>query len=226
MRTITSLGKKWEIRHSLWLLLLCVITPYGYIAFIPFFYIGIRAQKNAWIYWGVAYLCIEIVFLILAWQNKAGHMSKLILDWSVGLFLLSYFTAWVQAFWVRRTYLKIISQKEIAKNPKSKGQADEKVEIEASLSKHPKINTLEAPLDINIATRHDLALILGPENAEKIIKARKANDYFTSFTEILHEVYLKPHQLNHLKKHFVIGEKYIAHAKSKYDKSRGRKVDY
>jgi len=94
--SITARGRKWEIMHSLWIGWTLTI---GFLNWIAFFYIGIRARQRKWIFWGIFYL--TPVVLALANPNLNNWLG----DWTFNLQLVVGIMAPLHAFLVRKEYL-------------------------------------------------------------------------------------------------------------------------
>jgi hypothetical protein len=94
--SITARGREWEIMHSLWIGWTLTL---GFLNWIAFFYIGIRARQRKWIFWGVFYL--TPVVLALANPNLDNWLG----DWTFNLQLVVGIMAPLHAFLVRKEYL-------------------------------------------------------------------------------------------------------------------------
>lgn len=96
---VTSKGKGWEIRHSLWILWTFSL---GFFNWVAFFYIGIRARQRKWIFWGLSYSIPFILAMIFAERPSIeGWVGDLI----IVLTLVSGVISIVHAFRARREYL-------------------------------------------------------------------------------------------------------------------------
>ncbi len=93
----TSRGKKWEWRHSLWLLWTFTLGLFGWLAFA---YIGIRGRHPRWLLWAAFYATPVIFFAVIAstvsqsWANATLNFNALFSVVSI-----------VHAFLVRKEYL-------------------------------------------------------------------------------------------------------------------------
>lgn len=88
---ITERGWGWDIRHSLWILW-ALTTVLGFISFL---YIGRRAKKKKWVYWGLGYIVIPIMGLTgaLISPDKGSSLPSNILIYTssgLGLFCLGH----------------------------------------------------------------------------------------------------------------------------------------
>jgi hypothetical protein len=93
----TSRGKKWEWRHSLWILWTFTLGLFSWLAFA---YIGIRGRHPRWLLWAVFYAIPVIFFAVIAssvsqsWTNATLNFNALFSVVSI-----------VHAFLVRKEYL-------------------------------------------------------------------------------------------------------------------------
>jgi hypothetical protein len=93
----TSRGKAWEWRHSLWILWTFTL---GFLNWIAFAYIGIRARQPKWLLAAVVYAApMAMAFALGAVVPEAWF--GVFITAAVGLSLVSI----VHAFLVRREYL-------------------------------------------------------------------------------------------------------------------------
>ncbi|MBA2694212.1 MAG: hypothetical protein H0U65_17240 [Rubrobacter sp.] len=97
--SVTSRGKKWEWRHSLWMLW---TLTFGLSSWIAFLYIGIRAGRVRWILWGVLYFAVFLLFAVS--EPIFGQQSE-ITEALTGLLIVSGIASIVHAFSVRSDYL-------------------------------------------------------------------------------------------------------------------------
>jgi hypothetical protein len=93
----TSRGKKWEWRHSLWILWTFTLGLFSWLAFA---YIGIRGRRPRWLLWAVFYAIPVIFFAVIAssvsqsWTNATLNFNALFSVVSI-----------VHAFRLRKEYL-------------------------------------------------------------------------------------------------------------------------
>lgn len=235
MPSITPLGKRWERLHSIWLIWLIFIYKHGYLSFIAFFYIGIRAKKRKWIIAGFIYLLGELGFLIMSYLDSVKGWDDIYFDWTVAVFLFFCIVSWVHAFWVRREYLLVIAEKEIVKR-KQKRSKDTEKNIQQTISTASQQKAMEAattyhqgPIPINTAKKADIAAITGMELATKITDKRAMNGHFHSLTDLIRSIHIKPHVLVQIQKHFIFDQKEMKQPdenKTTSSTSQGRMVDY
>jgi hypothetical protein len=93
----TSRGKKWEWRHSLWLLWTFTLGFFGWLAFA---YIGIRGRHSRWILWAVFYATPLIFF-----ATFAVNVSQVWVNATLSFNALLSVVSIVHAFLVRKEYL-------------------------------------------------------------------------------------------------------------------------
>lgn len=61
--SVTSKGRGWEIRHSLWI---GWTFTFGFLSWVSFLYIGLRVTQKGWLLWGFSYLIPLALVVILA----------------------------------------------------------------------------------------------------------------------------------------------------------------
>jgi hypothetical protein len=83
-------GAAWKVIQSWWILL--TFTPF--INWMAFLYIGFRAQRRRWVYWGLAYLAAFIPFAVTS-KN----------DYFVGLYIITWLVGMVHGLVVLREFL-------------------------------------------------------------------------------------------------------------------------
>jgi hypothetical protein len=93
---ITSKGKTWEIRHSLWIGWTFTLGFFNWIAFL---YIGLRARRKKWIFWGLFY---SVPFtLAMLTPDLDSPLGNLIVFLTLALGVAGI----LHAFRVRKEYL-------------------------------------------------------------------------------------------------------------------------
>jgi len=97
--SITNKGKAWELRNSLWLLW----SASFFFAFIPFFWIGVRAKQRKWILFGCLYLVLCFALPMASVEETLVNAAV----GDIGIFASLGFiiVAIVHAFLARREYL-------------------------------------------------------------------------------------------------------------------------
>ena len=65
--SITSKGKGWELRHSIWIAWALFVFPW-----ISFFYIGIRTKHRRWLVWGAVY---SVPFILTMFTGESSDSS-------------------------------------------------------------------------------------------------------------------------------------------------------
>ncbi len=96
---VTSKGKSWELRHSLWIAWTFTL---GFFNWIAFFYIGIRAKRRRWLLWGLVY---AIPFILAMATVDRPAFDGWVGDLVVALTLILGIASIVHAFRVRKEYL-------------------------------------------------------------------------------------------------------------------------
>src|SRR5690625_3209216 len=206
MLNITPLGREWENRHSLWLIWLLVVYKHGFLAFVSFFYIGIRARRWKWIFAGFVYLLVEGLYLIRKYVDSTPETIR---DIILAVFLFSIICSWVHALLIREEYLQIIAKREMEKRAE-KDKDFENQQNSITMEKQNK-STYETtykgkPIFINTATESEIAEITGSNIANDIIRIRNKNGVYHSLVDVIRHIQMKPHELAKIKKHFIFSE--------------------
>lgn len=90
---------KWEIIHSLWFLFSFILFLNG----LGFIWIGFHAKKSKWLYEGLLYEAMFIVFIFLGSQNLS--------DVGFNIYFITWFISILRSFWVRNDYLNILRER-------------------------------------------------------------------------------------------------------------------
>jgi len=93
--SVTSMGRKWEWLHSLWIVW---TLPLGFTSWIAFIYIAWRARRVRWLLWGLLYF---VAFAAMAATNSGSQPT----DVTIGLMIVAGMVSVVHAFAVRSDYL-------------------------------------------------------------------------------------------------------------------------
>lgn len=107
--SVTSMGRKWEWLHSLWI---GWTLPIGFSSWISFFYIGWRTRRVRWILWGGVYFATFAAFAFFATVNSEGQVTSV----AAGLMIVAGIVSVVHAFAIRGDYLVLLenSMQEVA----------------------------------------------------------------------------------------------------------------
>lgn len=222
MNSITPFGKKWEWRHSLWLIWL--LFPFGFLSYISMFYIGVRARKMKWIIAGFIYLLIVVQAFIVMEVFPEEHV---IYDLSLGLLIFGWISNCVHAFLARIEYLTFLAR-QIA--PDKMNKLHGKSRYNDNIASHQKVigkqkpapskhtmkrkNTNKKPrkqptlININTASESKLKQLpsVGPFLAKEIIIVREKVFTFTSYTHLVTALNVKPHVLAKAKPYIVFSD--------------------
>jgi hypothetical protein len=93
--SVTSMGRKWEWLHSLWIVW---TLPLGFTSWIAFIYIAWRARRVRWLLWGLLYF---VAFAAMVATNLGSQPT----DVTIGLMIVAGIVSVVHAFAVRSDYL-------------------------------------------------------------------------------------------------------------------------
>jgi hypothetical protein len=93
--SLTSMGRRWELLHSLWM---AWTLTFGLLSWVAFLYIGFRTRRIRWLVWGAVYLAAFAVYM----SAKPGSETQLVLT---GLMVVIGVVSVVHAFAIRGDYL-------------------------------------------------------------------------------------------------------------------------
>ncbi|WP_102026760.1 ComEA family DNA-binding protein [Salirhabdus sp. Marseille-P4669] len=246
---ITPFGKRWEIRHSIWMIWLFGIA--GLTSFISFLYIGSRMKK---VKWNIAALIYFICMAQYFFYGGDYDIDHIIFEISLVIALAAWVISIIHGFNARREYLRLLATK-IIKDPyittppylvktryfNTKGPME--VNTIKKIKKKKKnvsipVADKEKPfmLPINKASLKDIASHPYISNvvARQIVDARKRVKTFESFAHLVQETNMKPHVIAKAKPYLIFDEKAQTkeHPPEKQEEvkkkeySTGRIVDY
>ena len=95
--SITNKGSDWEFRHSLW-----IIWSFFALSFVAFLIIGRAAKKKLWVYYGLGYFILFIIWMALTESDPESTVYDI--GATSGVFVL--FGGIVHSFMVRTEYLR------------------------------------------------------------------------------------------------------------------------
>lgn len=97
--SITAKGRRWELLHSLWIGWTFTLGFFNWIAFV---YVGLRARRRQWIFWGAFYSVPFVVGMATpVTEEDSGWTGSL---W-VSVLLITWLISIVHAFVIRKEYL-------------------------------------------------------------------------------------------------------------------------
>lgn len=123
---ITSRGKRWELLHSLWIGWTFTLGFFNWIAFL---YIGVRARRKQWIFWGIFYSVPFVLAMALPSLESWLGDVVIFLTFALGV------AGIVHAFRVRKDYLvrlEMLQEDTINKAPIER-RADAKYEVNSKI---------------------------------------------------------------------------------------------
>ncbi|WP_289890233.1 helix-hairpin-helix domain-containing protein [Virgibacillus pantothenticus] len=229
---ITSKGKGWELRNSIWML--WAILTLGFFNYISFYYIYFRVKQRKWLFAALVYSLIFITWIIIAEIYPEKHWMT---DVSFAIFLLGWIISIVHVFKIRKEYLLRLEVK-IANGQKEIQSLREQIRqeygstVEAGSKVAPIPQEIkEQPedtvkmIDINTATEDEVAGVpgIGALFAKKVMEAREREGGFTSFEHFVQTLSIKPHLAEKMRPFLVFPEKPSI---SSLKKSEGRIVDF
>lgn len=239
--TITSKGKNWEYRNSIWML--WTLLSFGVFNYISFFYIGRKIKQKKWSRAGIVYLAIFIISM----SAPDSFAGLLIIGWIVSI---------IHIFRIRTEYLLRLEaiqvagmeNKEIAKLretiakeydlPTTKltnitSNIEEPSAVNANFiseeNKYQKVeeeNLVEKRIDINTASEQQIAGVPGIGNifAAKVLAVRGQENGFQSFDHFVQALSVKPHLAEKMKSHIFFSN--VSNNEYQVKRTEGRIVDF
>lgn len=96
---VTRKGTGWELAHSIWIG--WTLFTFGFLNWVAFLYIGIRAKQRKWLWWSAVYFAPFLLFMLSPSGDQANWLTGL----STVLLLTSWAASTFHAFRARREYL-------------------------------------------------------------------------------------------------------------------------
>ncbi|ANU09680.1 hypothetical protein BBH88_04895 [Planococcus antarcticus DSM 14505] len=239
--SLTSKGKAWEYRNSLWIL--WTLLTLGFLNYVSFFYISRKVKQKKWFRAGIVY---SIFFILFALAEGAF----------TGIFIISWLVSIFHVFKIRTEYLLRLEAMQTSGFENSElnklketiareyGRADtsyttsnmkaekrvpiasqeQSVKVESN-----KVNERTAKkqeIDINTALESEIAEVPGVGSifASKIVMVRSQENGFKSFEHFIQTLSVKPHLAEKIKSHIVFSE--IPPTEHQVKKTEGRIVDF
>lgn len=239
--SLTSKGKAWEYRNSLWIL--WTLITMGFFNYISFFYISKKVKQKKWFKAALVYLVIFIIFMSAP-------------DSFTPIFIISWFISIFHVFKIRAEYLLRLEaiqtsghenselnklKENIAREynkPKSDyDTSDTRIEERAPIkSEVPPVKAenyitetkgyVQEQVDINTATEKEIANVPGIGNifAAKVVAVREQENGFHSFDHFVQALSVKPHLAEKMKSHIFFSSK--SYNEQHLKKPEGRIVDF
>src|SRR5699024_6570390 len=98
----------WKILNSLWVLV--TFVPLGLVAYIGFFFIGIRENNRKFLVTLFIYLFLIMVSFVMTGAFDTEHFM---INIGVGILLAAWFSCMIHSFAVRQKYLNIIFRRKV-----------------------------------------------------------------------------------------------------------------
>lgn len=239
--TITSKGKDWEFRNSIWML--WTLLSFGVFNYISFFYIGRKVKQKKWSRAGIVYLAIFIISM----SAPDSFAGLLIIGWIVSI---------IHVFRIRTEYLLRLEalqvsgmkNKEIAKLRETIAKeydlpSTKTTEVtsgvgvpsvvnanliseEKNYQKVEEKNLVEKRIDINTASEQQIASVPGIGNifAAKVVSVRGQENGFQSFDHFVQALSVKPHLAEKMKSHVFFSN--VSSNEYQVKRTEGRIVDF
>ncbi|MGY3714634.1 helix-hairpin-helix domain-containing protein [Sutcliffiella cohnii] len=218
MDPITPFGRKWEYRHSMWMNWL--FGPFLLTGFISFIYIGIRAKKKKWLFYGAIYFIIMAQYFF---YFSSYDINSTTFDISIMLVLGGWVFAWVHAFQARREYLRILAVK-IMKDPlqptppyrvkthypfPTEEQPFTTIKNVKKVKADLPVVDKKVPFTFNVnnASLQEIAShpYIGNILARQIVQIRERVGAFQSLEHLIEETNMKPHIIAKAKPYITFG---------------------
>jgi hypothetical protein len=158
--SLTSMGSRWELLHSLWM---AWTFTFGLLSWVAFLYIGFRTRQIRWLLWGLVYFAAFAVYM----STQAGSETQLVLT---GLMVVIGIVSVVHAFAIRGDYLVRLENR-MHETSEAEATARRRLEeeYETKTQSSPSVGSPERSLsgrssDTNVAykepdTVHDEAVV-------------------------------------------------------------------
>lgn len=239
--SLTSKGKAWEYRNSLWML--WTLLTLGFLNYVSFFYVARKVKQKKWFRAGIVYSIFFIIFalatdsfatiFIISWIVSIFHVFKIRTEYLLRLEA-------VQASGLNNRQLDKLKET-IAKEyerPNSNYTAshtriEERAPImpqtqptERNSNKMEERNIIDKPIDINTASEKEIAEVpgIGSIFAAKVIAVRSQENGFNSFDHFVQTLSVKPHLAEKIKSHVIFST--TSHNEQRVKKTEGRIVDF
>lgn len=239
--SITSKGKAWEYRNSLWML--WTLLTLGFLNYVSFFYIARKVKQKKWFRAGIVYSIFFIIFVlatdafapvfIISWIVSVVHIFKIRTEYLLRLEA-------VQASGLNNRELDKLKEtiaKEYERPNSNYATSNKRVEeiapnmpqnqlVERESNKTEERNVIDKPIDINNASEKEIAEVpgIGSIFASKIVSVRSQENGFKSFDHFVQTLSVKPHLAEKIKSH--ISFSYNSHTEQRVKKTEGRIVDF
>lgn len=224
---ITHLGKRWERWHSLWIGWTFTAGAFSWVAFL---YVGVRARRQRWVMWGAFYSIPFILWMVFAEGSEA------VLDVVVTVMIVLGIASIVHAFRIRPDYLRTIAAG-LQVAPKPSFYSPEQRHPPARTHPQPPPGpatasptarpaaSATAPIELNTASEEELAALpgVGATLARRAVELRESRGGFSSVDELGHALELKPHVVERLRPHLLVGARPAPRAEPR---PSGRVVDF
>lgn len=239
--SLTSKGKAWEYRNSLWML--WTVLSIGFLNYVSFFYISRKVKQKKWFKAALVYSVIFIMYMIFP-------------DFFTPIFIISWIVSIFHVFKIRTEYLlrleavqasglnnreldklKETITREYERSTSNYTEANTRVEERASIKpqiplaevkyiKAEESGFMEKRIDINTALEQEIAEVPGIGNifASKIVSVRSQENGFRSFDHFVQTLSVKPHLAEKIKSH--ISFSHNSHTEQRVKKTEGRIVDF
>ncbi|CAM4239248.1 ComEA family DNA-binding protein [Lederbergia lenta] len=247
MAQITSRGKLWEYRNSIWML--WAILTLGFFNYISFFYTSYRVKQKKWFIAGIIY---AILFFMMVVITEIVNRDHWLYDLFFALYLLGWIASIIHVFKMRPEYLlrleakvtfgrekELESMKQMIAREYGKTNDSRQVEKPkvATIKSLQQISLEEAEkdeeigsevvhtIDLNTATEEEIANVpgIGSLFAKKIITVRNQEKGFKSFEHFVEILSVKPHLIEKIKPYFSFSDQPNPEQTNKME---GRIVDF
>lgn len=231
--SITSMGKKWELLNSFWML--WVLMIFGLTNYIAFFYIGAKLKSKKYVIAGFVYMILTFQYFFV---NERYDIDTWQFDVSLTICLASWIISIIHAVSMRRIYLLTL---EARAKGESVPQRKEIIPTKAMVEKaqetggRMKLDELAPPqvVKVNEATAEQLSRIpsITALLAQEIVNERSEHGAYQSFEQFINRLQLKPHIIIKAKPFLLFpntfdGSRQSSPQDSQAQSRKGRVVDY
>lgn len=244
-RSTIKMTKGWKIVNSLWVLL--PLFPLGLLAYLGFFYIGIKTRRWKWINQGFIYLVIIFTSFLIVNTVDDDHLLNDIFVW---VLIFAWFSSFFHSLAIRQQYLNIVFRRKLENEYELQASFDrQELEFEPETTQTVHSHSViekrptnkQAPLEprvinINKATELEISSLptVHPFLAKNIIQAREEVKQFNSIEHVAEVLQIKLHVLDKSKRYIAFSDedrnrlnhKLEPNDVKKNDRQSGRLVDY
>lgn len=239
--SLTSKGKTWEYRNSIWML--WTLVTLGMLNYVSFFYISRKVNQKKWFKAGLVYLVIFIIFMsapdsftpifIISWLISIFHVFKIRAEYLLRLEAIQ--TSGLENRELNKLKENIAREYNKPKPDYNNSNTiiEERAPIKSQVSSVKAENQIaetksyeQEQVDINTATEREIANVPGIGNifAAKVVAVRDQENGFHSFDHFVQALSVKPHLAEKMESYIFFSNK--SYNEQRLKKPEGRIVDF